>query len=77
MASSQSLFEHEGERRAKQQAPLADRLRPQSFDEFERRFDVRYAFQRPKIKIALDDVCIVGVQPIREFFLSFVESIRC
>ena len=34
MASSQSLFEHEGERRAKQQAPLADRLRPQSFDEF-------------------------------------------
>ena len=34
MASSQSLFEHEGERRAKEQAPLADRLRPQSFDEF-------------------------------------------
>ena len=34
MASSQSLFEHEGERRAKQQAPLADRLRPQTFDEF-------------------------------------------
>ncbi len=34
MASSQSLFEHEGERRARQQAPLADRLRPQSFDEF-------------------------------------------
>lgn len=34
MAASQSLFEHEGERRAKQQAPLADRLRPQSFDEF-------------------------------------------
>lgn len=34
MTSSQSLFEHEGERRARQQAPLADRLRPQSFDEF-------------------------------------------
>ncbi|PKB72677.1 MAG: AAA family ATPase [SAR202 cluster bacterium Io17-Chloro-G7] len=34
MASTQSLFEHEGERRAKQQAPLADRLRPRTFDEF-------------------------------------------
>ena len=34
MASSQSLFEHEGGRRAKEQAPLADRLRPQTFDEF-------------------------------------------
>ncbi len=34
MASSQSLFEHEGRRRAQQQAPLADRMRPRSFDEF-------------------------------------------
>ncbi len=34
MASSQSLFEHEGRRRAQQQAPLADRMRPRTFDEF-------------------------------------------
>ena len=34
MASSQSLFEHEGQRRAQREAPLADRMRPASFDEF-------------------------------------------
>ena len=34
MASSESLFEHEGRRRAQQQAPLADRIRPRTFDEF-------------------------------------------
>ncbi len=34
MASSQSLFEHEGRRRAQKQAPLADRMRPRTFDEF-------------------------------------------
>ena len=34
MASSQSLFEHEGRRRAQQEAPLADRMRPSSFEEF-------------------------------------------
>ena len=34
MASSQSLFEHEGRRRAQQQAPLADRFRPRTFEEF-------------------------------------------
>ena len=34
MASSQSLFEHEGRRRARKQAPLADRMRPRTFDEF-------------------------------------------
>ena len=34
MASSQSLFEHEGRRRAEKQAPLADRIRPRTFDEF-------------------------------------------
>ncbi len=34
MASSQSLFEHEGRRRAEREAPLADRMRPRSFEEF-------------------------------------------
>ena len=34
MASSQSLFEHEGRRRARKQAPLADRMRPSTFEEF-------------------------------------------
>ena len=34
MTSSESLFEHEGRRRAQQQAPLADRMRPSTFDEF-------------------------------------------
>ena len=34
MASSQSLFEHEGRRRAQEQAPLADRIRPRTFEEF-------------------------------------------
>ena len=34
MSSSQSLFEYEGQRRARQEAPLADRMRPRSFDEF-------------------------------------------
>ncbi len=34
MASSQSLFEHERQRRAAQDAPLADRMRPRTFDEF-------------------------------------------
>jgi putative ATPase len=34
MASSQSLFEHEGRRRAQEQAPLADRMRPSTFEEF-------------------------------------------
>ena len=34
MASSQSLFEHEGRRRAQKQAPLADRMRPRTFEEF-------------------------------------------
>ena len=34
MASSQSLFEHEGRRRAQEQAPLADRMRPRTFEEF-------------------------------------------
>ena len=34
MSSSQSLFEYEGQRRAQREAPLADRMRPRSFDEF-------------------------------------------
>tara|TARA_B100000315_G_scaffold243144_1_gene266197 strand:- start:972 stop:2327 length:1356 start_codon:yes stop_codon:yes gene_type:complete len=34
MGSSQSLFEHEGRRRAERDAPLADRMRPRSFEEF-------------------------------------------
>ncbi len=34
MASSQSLFEHNRQRLAKEDAPLADRMRPRSFDEF-------------------------------------------
>jgi putative ATPase len=34
MASSQSLFEHERQRRAEREAPLADRMRPRTFDEF-------------------------------------------
>ncbi len=34
MAPSQSLFEHEGRRQARQRAPLSDRMRPQTFDEF-------------------------------------------
>ena len=34
MASSQSLFEYEGRRRAQEQAPLADRMRPSTFEEF-------------------------------------------
>ena len=34
MASSESLFEHEGRRRAQKQAPLADRMRPRTFEEF-------------------------------------------
>ena len=34
MASSQSLFEHEGRRRAEREAPLADRMRPRTFEEF-------------------------------------------
>ena len=34
MASSESLFEHEGRRRAQEQAPLADRMRPRAFEEF-------------------------------------------
>lgn len=34
MASSQSLFEHERQRRAEREAPLADRIRPRTFDEF-------------------------------------------
>ena len=34
MSSSQSLFEHEGQRRVQREAPLADRMRPQSFEEF-------------------------------------------
>ena len=34
MASSQSLFEHEGRRQARKQAPLSDRMRPQTFEEF-------------------------------------------
>ncbi|HJN88428.1 MAG: replication-associated recombination protein A [Dehalococcoidia bacterium] len=34
MTSSQSLFEHEGRRRVEQEAPLADRMRPRTFEEF-------------------------------------------
>ena len=34
MASSESLFEHNRQRLAKEDAPLADRMRPRSFDEF-------------------------------------------
>ncbi|MEK7806930.1 MAG: AAA family ATPase, partial [Chloroflexota bacterium] len=34
MAQSHSLFEHERQRRAEREAPLADRMRPRSFDEF-------------------------------------------
>ncbi len=34
MASSQSLFEHEGRRQARKRAPLSDRMRPQTFEEF-------------------------------------------
>ena len=34
MSPSQSLFEHEGQRRVQREAPLADRMRPQSFEEF-------------------------------------------
>ena len=34
MASSQSLFEHEGRRQARMRAPLSDRMRPQTFEEF-------------------------------------------
>ena len=33
MASSQSLFDYEGQRRAEAAAPLADRMRPRSFEE--------------------------------------------
>ena len=29
-----TLFEHERQRRAKEDAPLAERIRPQSFEEF-------------------------------------------
>ena len=34
MSSSQSLFEHEGRRRTQRAAPLADRIRPVTFEEF-------------------------------------------
>ena len=34
MSSSQSLFEHEGRRRTQKEAPLADRIRPLTFEEF-------------------------------------------
>ena len=34
MAPSQSLFEHQGHKRIQDAAPLADRMRPRSFDEF-------------------------------------------
>ena len=34
MASSQSLFEHNRQRRAPEDAPLADRMRPRTFEEF-------------------------------------------
>ena len=34
MASSKSLFDHERQRRADREAPLADRMRPRTFDEF-------------------------------------------
>ena len=34
MSSSQSLFEHEGQRRAQREAPLADRMRPGTFEDF-------------------------------------------
>ncbi len=34
MAPSQSLFEHEGRRQARKRAPLSDRMRPQTFDDF-------------------------------------------
>ena len=34
MASSQSLFEHNRQRLAREDAPLADRMRPRSFEEF-------------------------------------------
>ena len=34
MASSQSLFEHNRQRRAPEDAPLADRMRPHTFEEF-------------------------------------------
>ena len=34
MASSQSLFEHQHQRRSPAEAPLADRMRPRTFDEF-------------------------------------------
>ena len=34
MAPSQSLFEHEGRRQARKRAPLSDRMRPQTFEEF-------------------------------------------
>jgi putative ATPase len=34
MVSSHSLFEHEGRRRAERDAPLADRMRPRTFEEF-------------------------------------------
>ena len=34
MASSESLFEHQRQARAAADAPLADRMRPRSFDEF-------------------------------------------
>ena len=34
MSSSQSLFEHEGRRQARKRAPLSDRMRPQTFDDF-------------------------------------------
>lgn len=34
MAPSQSLFEHQGRKQVQVEAPLADRMRPRSFDEF-------------------------------------------
>lgn len=34
MASSESMFDHEGRQQAQKQAPLADRMRPRTFEEF-------------------------------------------